>query len=738
MSFFSNLFNTIGSGISSAYSSVKNLFSGSSASASQYPSDSSTSLSASNSIPGAQLPTYNPYYASGYSSLEPSLTALNSPQTAKQIVTSQQQYPSVAPTSTYVRPSTTSTYQGTYSAPSPSYYYPPNQSTTGPGSIAPPGTVYDTFSNSFVPINQSFSVQPTGKGGLQDTSLQKVQGTFNPYTGQYEYATPESSSFYFGSSGNTGGGSAFTGTLGAVGGVSTPSTLFGIQPFGQAGQNTQAQPYDETQRKKKASLAQLAPLPGAVPATTLPPFQLSPLGGPVNTADITKGTPELNNLVSKGGLQGSGSLRDTLNYLQQEALRIKGLIDNQNVTPANPVVETPEQQQFLQSLPPAQQFDLMKQMDALRQSIGLTDLQNQRIETLKQLQAANETFKKVFDDIEANPDLPRGLAQRRLQQLSKEYAPLVQGLQGKMGIIDQQIAYGNEELNRRIETYKYQQQQGQSQLDYIIKALAGRTYEALDPQTRGIVDRLASQAGYSPSIVGNILNANAASYQRTQQQSTLENTKAMAEIAKLNAETAKLRNELGGGGISGTGRPPSDSDQKVLDDFQKDEVIQNLQTRADAYNGLRQQISKDWSQVTIDDIDSAKAQAIGIAYARTQNPASTRVQGVQNPTIPSTAPGAVSGFLNWVRGKSNTTTKDVREALATIENSYVQNLRDAATVRDTYARRISNPALVYENFQKTIGNPTTSPTPTSSYPVGTVIESNGARYRKVQGGWEQL
>jgi len=116
-----------------------------------------------------------------------------------------------------------------------------------------------------------------------------------------------------------------------------------------------------------------------------------------------------------------------------------------NRTPNNVVVPTPEQAKWEQQNP-----DRIQQADKLRQDLGITAKEQEKITLMKQLQGLNEAMGKIVDDINSNPNLPKGLAQRRIAEFQAQNKDTINQLLGSIEIVNAELGQLNDQLNFRL------------------------------------------------------------------------------------------------------------------------------------------------------------------------------------------------------------------------------------------------------------------------------------------------
>jgi len=92
-----------------------------------------------------------------------------------------------------------------------------------------------------------------------------------------------------------------------------------------------------------------------------------------------------------------------------------------NPIPPQTLVDTQEQTDFLSQFPPQEQYDIRAMMDQIKLNNGYDGAIQRRAEAQNLLASITETYTKVIDDIKANPDLPKALAQRRIDEVMGKF-----------------------------------------------------------------------------------------------------------------------------------------------------------------------------------------------------------------------------------------------------------------------------------------------------------------------------
>lgn len=271
--------------------------------------------------------------------------------------------------------------------------------------------------------------------------------------------TPSPQSFNFGGGQTTpatsglpgvSGRSAFSGLLGAVG-LGGPSIA---QAEGSGsdqdeqirrilrGGGTSADPVAQARKLRAALIDAGMDISGFEQVQG--PAQPLPVDGGVTTSATDLGVG-LSEDVAKAQQLG-------LPDIAAELKRIQGLAEEffgqaQATKPPEPVRDTEAQQEFLNALPDVERVDVASRIDQARREIGLTQLESNRIDLLDNIRATNQAFRKITDEINTNPDLPKGLAQRRVKEFDRINKNRLTGLIDTLNIVSQQIADANNALN---------------------------------------------------------------------------------------------------------------------------------------------------------------------------------------------------------------------------------------------------------------------------------------------------
>jgi hypothetical protein len=141
-------------------------------------------------------------------------------------------------------------------------------------------------------------------------------------------------------------------------------------------------------------------------------------------------------------------------------------------TPPEPVEETPEQAEATDALDEQSAFDVRAETDNFRRSIGLTGLESQKADLQRQMNSVNQVYEKVIDQIKENPNLPKGLAARRLTEVFEDQKFALSTILSELDIVQEQIDSGNTQVNQ------FMQQLGlQLQFDQAAQSREDKQYQ---------------------------------------------------------------------------------------------------------------------------------------------------------------------------------------------------------------------------------------------------------------------
>ena len=252
----------------------------------------------------------------------------------------------------------------------------------------------------------------------------------------------------------SGGGTASFYT--AAGGGQLPG--FGIKNFSSVlggGGGVGGVGVSESEEERRKRLLGRGGATTTAIAPNVPPMNLSPLQMVAPTGPAFQGGGVIPETINVEQLAGRGTLspaqiqyfQEAINNFTTEFQRILAQVNAQGPVPQVPVIDTPAQVAFLQQQPPGTQFGLKQQMDQIRNTLGLPALETQRIELMRTMQASLAAYNKIVEDIRTNPELPKGLAKRRIEEFTKINRVALEGLQGQFEILNQQMSDANSLLN---------------------------------------------------------------------------------------------------------------------------------------------------------------------------------------------------------------------------------------------------------------------------------------------------
>lgn len=116
-----------------------------------------------------------------------------------------------------------------------------------------------------------------------------------------------------------------------------------------------------------------------------------------------------------------------------------------------PVVETPAQADWLSQFEdPMEQFDMQQYSDQLRREYGLPGLEAQKQQIQNLMDATTQTYQPLIDQIKKNPNLPKGLAARRLTEVFEDQKFAMDALIADMRQKEDLIEESNKALDRQL------------------------------------------------------------------------------------------------------------------------------------------------------------------------------------------------------------------------------------------------------------------------------------------------
>jgi len=465
------------------------------------------------------------------------LSGQYTPQQAQQIAGGQ-----VSPYQTYYQPSVTQPTT-TYQAPTP----------TG----QPIGE--------YVPPPQA----PSGQAGVSYQQAQPKYATQEAYTtGGYSY-TP-----YQAPSGAAGGVSAHTGLLGGVSaGLGLPSvsqdekektieipqgaTLSGIAQ--QQGLSLQqllaANPQITDPNVIRAGEQLRIPQPQPQPTGLKLPSIITKEGALDLTAAET-GISQIKDLLKSPLTKQTQS--QVMEYLENTKNTLLQGLQQEQPLPEEPmpkpefVADDKKELDYLDKTP-KQQYEDLARIVGLPTTI--TDLEN----TYKELQATDQAFNAIIEDINSDPDFPKGLARRRIQAIEEEKGVRIKALQSKLELLQTMLTLKREEFKDRLgitekaiaREQEQKEQERKTAQDEVQRLISS---EGISEMSDTELAQLAQSAGYTLSSLRKIRDA-------VKSQSQAKITKAQNDLIKQqhDMKLAEQREARLAGGETTTGEDTTET-----------------------------------------------------------------------------------------------------------------------------------------------------------------------------------
>lgn len=322
-------------------------------------------------------------------------------------------------------------------------------------------STYVPVPNSSSSSGSSSSSAPTDQYGR--TSNKDVGGQYMDVSGHL--ITPKVA--FSGVSGQGGAGftnansTPMTGQLGAQG-------LDYARGAGGFGQGTTSTLYnqsssDEQKRQQEQSTQVLGSSHTASALSSMQgQAQTQPPAAPqvpdiIDAGFVQSTTQKMNETLNSSSLSASDK-QQVYAQLQSNLLAAKAKLDQQVAVPPNPVVDTAEQSAFMdQSADPFGVKGAIDQFKAEQTNLG--QLETSRVELMKNIHALNEAYNPIIKEIKDNPNLPKALAKRKIENLAVSQKETLQGFLDQLQIVGQQISDQNETVNRAFNIVSFSQNQ---------------------------------------------------------------------------------------------------------------------------------------------------------------------------------------------------------------------------------------------------------------------------------------
>ena len=547
-----------------------------------------------------------------YQAAFPSTTTPSYTQFAPQAVKDQPFASQQAAYQTYYQPSvttgttgTTTSYPTSYpTQPTTTEYTPPPQAPSGAA-----GTSYQTYQPSTQPISTSGYSHvpyqaPSGVSGTsfhtgllggvssglglpvqtttdkdKDITIQQQGAYINPQTQQsYPMGTA--------SPGYTAQGQPMT---------PAPQAPMGVEQAGQqAGYQQQAQAQAQAQCKFTKGLS--------LPSIITPE-------GSIDLGASQAGINQITDLMKSPLTQQSRT--EMLQYLDNSINVLTQVLQQAQPLPQEPMLKPEVIADDQDQLDRLQKYE-KEQYENIQRSLGIpqaiTDYEN----AIKELQATDQAFNAIIQDVNDDPDFPKGLARRRIQEIEKEKGVRMTTLQNKIGLLQQSLTMKQEEfkermgitqraISREFEQQQEQKQSARNQLSMLMDT------GAISNMSDTELYQLAQASGYTFESLKKIKEAITSGNQAkiTKAEADLEKQQQDMELARqrearlAGGGTGGGTDTGGGGGDTTQQKPLSQSDityiaNGLVDQMGKDEAIQFItSTKAMNVNGSLREFSED-------------------------------------------------------------------------------------------------------------------------------------------------
>jgi len=185
---------------------------------------------------------------------------------------------------------------------------------------------------------------------------------------------------------------------------------------------------------------------------------VAPVGDQVDLAVAAQSRDKAKQLLEQYGSEATTlpEFKESINTMLASNLANLNAIQP---NPPEPVIETPEQEQWLLQQDQMEQPSVREYMDQVRRDMGMTSMESQRLDVMKQLEAVSQTYQEAIDQIKQNPNLPKGLAARRMTEVFQDQKFASNQLIAQLDQLDQQLEDANNRLNFELGIYREEQSQ---------------------------------------------------------------------------------------------------------------------------------------------------------------------------------------------------------------------------------------------------------------------------------------
>lgn len=381
--------------------------------------------------------------------------------------------------------------------------------------------------------------------------------------------------------------------------------------------------------------------------------------------------------------QSRDDFREEIDRLTRQRDELRLRVDAENPLPDELVEETPEQIDFLSQFPQEEQFSVQQAMDEARRELGLTNLTKEREETKRDLLAIEEVFDQAIEDIRNNPDMPKGLAKRRMEELERVYGPQYKRLQGQLEIIEQSISDANTLLNQEFQVIQEEERQRRNRMQDSRSLL--QTYidtGAIANFSENDIQVIAQSTG---------IPFNALISMRNKAQSEGDELLSVDQAEKLGVPFGTSIKEAASLGII-PGGPDGDLTKEIID------LTSQLRSEPAYKEMFEVRAGYNTAKVGFEQNNGFGDIAMVNGYQRMIDPGAT-VRGEDIKTQAEAA-GYLQQVLN-LKGlvfNGDRMTSDVRARLnKAIEDQYQKRVDDFASTRNRYEKLINKSSVLKEN-----------------------------------------
>ena len=150
---------------------------------------------------------------------------------------------------------------------------------------------------------------------------------------------------------------------------------------------------------------------------------------------------------------------------------------------------------------------IREQILKFKEANGYGEIQKQKLDLMAQLNSTNAAFQAIVDDINNNPNLPKGLAQRRIEVLQGQQKTRINQLMGQLEIANENLSMIDKAVSEQFQLLSAERSDEERRIDNARQNLNILISSgAIAQLTDADLTRWSNQTGFSTSELSSIKN----------------------------------------------------------------------------------------------------------------------------------------------------------------------------------------------------------------------------------------